>query len=186
MIDATALRADKNFLFQNIPYRVVKYTHQKLGRGGGVVKLVVRNLSTGAKEELTFDSTVRFEEIETVKKTAQFLYSDSKNAYFMDSVTFEQYEIPLRLIKDEIMYIKEGDNVSILFWEDRPLSFEIPPKVTLLVKETGPGVRGNSATNIFKEAILENGLKIKVPLFINVGDRVVVDTRTGEYVERAK
>jgi elongation factor P len=104
----------------------------------------------------------------------------------MDPKNYEQIEIPLSVLGDQIVYIKEGESVNILFWEDKPLSVELPPKIELTVAEADPGVKGNSASNIYKPAVLENGLKTKVPLFINPGDKIRVDTRTGEYIERAK
>ena len=104
----------------------------------------------------------------------------------MDPKTYDQVELPMNLVEEEIAYIKEGESANVLFWDEKPLSIEIQPKVTLTVADTPPGVKGNSATNMFKTATLENDLKVKVPLFINKGDKVVVDTRTGEYVERAK
>lgn len=186
MIEATNLKNGTTFSMDGKPYRVIKYTHQKIARGGGTVKLSVRNLATGGSEEKTFSSSAKVEEINTIKKPLQYLYSDDANAVFMDTTSFEQIEIPLTVVKNRLPYIKEGQNVDILFWENKPLSVDIPPKVTLEVVETVPGVKGNSATNIYKPAELENGLKIKVPLFIKKGDRIRVDTRTGEYTERVK
>jgi len=186
MIDATELKSGKTFLFQNVPYVVVKYFHQKIGRGGANVKLSLRNLKNGNLEEKTFNSNAKVEEISVVKKQLQYLYSDSERAFFSDPVTFDQTEIYLSKIAKEIEFIKEGETVSVLFWEEIPLSIEIPPKVTMKVKSTSPGVKGNSAANIYKQAVLESGMKVKVPLFIGVGEEIRIDTRTGEYVERAK
>lgn len=186
MIEATNLKNGTTFLMDGKPYKVIKYTHQKIARGGGTVKLLVRNLATRGSEEKTFSSSAKVEEINTIKKPLQYLYSDDTNTVFMDTTSFEQIEIPLTVVKNQLPYIKEGQNVDILFWENKPLSMDIPPKVTLEVVETVPGVKGNSATNIYKPAKLENGLKIKVPLFIKKGDRIRVDTRTGEYTERVK
>ena len=185
MISATNLKKDITFEMDGTPFKVLKYEHKKIARGGGTVKLSVRNLSTGAKEQKNLSSATKVNEINTVKKPLQHLFSDNSTATFMDEKTFEQIEIPLEIIKDELMYIKEGSRADVLFWEEKPLSIDISPKVTLKVKETNPGVKGNSATNVYKPAKLENNLEVKVPLFIKVGDRVRVDTRTGEYVERA-
>ncbi len=185
MIDATNLKSGITFLLDGKPYQVIKYTHQKIARGGGTVKLSVRNLSTGASEEKTLSSSTKVEEISTLKKGLQFLYKDADKAVFMDPKTYEQVEIPVSLIEKEIPYMKEGGNVSVLFWNEEALSVEISPKITLEVTDTVPGVKGNSATNIYKPATLENGLKIKVPLFIKKGDKIRVDTRTGGYMERA-
>lgn len=186
MIDATNLRAGTTFLLENTPYKVKKYRHQKIARGGGTVKLSVKNLKTGGNEEKTLNSSHKVEKISTVKKPLQYLYKDESSAYFMDPRSYEQVEILVSLIKDELPFLKEGGTVDVLFWEDKPLSVDIPVKVTLEVVDTTPGVKGNSATNIYKPAEFKNDLKVKVPLFINKGDKVVVDTRTAEYVERAK
>lgn len=186
MISATDLKNGTTFEKEGVPYKVIKYAHQKIGRGGATVKLVVRNLETGRQEQKTYTSTVKVDEIATIKKTLQFLYKDTSSAYFMDPATYEQVELSKEILKEELSFIKEGEEVGVLFWGEKPLSADIAPKVTLKVKETAPGVRGNSATNIYKPAKLENGMELKVPLFIKKGDSVVVDTRTSEYVERAK
>lgn len=186
MIQVTDLKAGTTFELKGKPYKVYKYTHTKLGRGGANVKVSVRNLETGALEEKTFGSDEKVEEISTVKKTLQFLYKSEDSATFMDTKTYEQIEIPAKIIENELAFIKDGQSVSLLFWEDEVLSVDIAPKVELEITETAPGVKGNSATNVYKSAKLENGMELKVPLFIKNGDRVIVDTRTGEYVERAK
>lgn len=184
MILATDLKAGRTFLLDKTPYKVLKYSHHKIARGGGTVRVSVKDLHTGTSMEKTFQSTAKFEEILTVKKPLQFLYTDAENAFLLDPQTYEQVEIPLGILGEDIVYVKEGENTNILFWEDIPLSIEIPPKVTLSVLETAPGVKGNSATNIYKPATLENGITVRVPLFIKAGDKIRVDTRTGEYVER--
>jgi elongation factor P len=186
MIEATRLKNGKTFLINENPYRVVKYTHQKIGRGGATVILSVRNLVNGALKEIKLNSSAKVEEISTRKKTLQFLYSDTDMAIFIDPKSYEQLEIPLEVIKEDLQYVKEGQNINVLYWGTRPLSIELPPKVVLEVTVTSPGVKGNTATNTYKPAVLENGLGIRVPLFIRKGDMVRVDTRTGEYVERIR
>jgi len=191
MIAATDLKGGVTFLSSEKPYRVIKYNLIKLGRGGATVRVTAKNLITGGVEDKTFSSNVKVEDVATSKRKLQYLYSDGRIATFMDPVSFDQIEIPVSVVKSELDYIKEGDSVDILFWTDpkgdvTPLSIDIPPKVTLKVVETVPGVKGNSATNVFKGAKLENGLEVKVPLFVNSGEKIRVDTRTGEYVERAK
>jgi len=185
MISATDLKNGKTFLIKETPYQVVKYTHQKIGRGGANVKLSVRNLENGSLEEKTLNSNAKVDEISTLKRRMQFLYSDGDNAVFMNPTTYEQTEIARDLLKTQLPFIKEGEEVDVLFWDERALSIDIAPKVTLAVAQTDPGVKGNSATNVFKPARLENGLEVKVPLFIKKGDRVRIDTRSGNYVERA-
>jgi len=186
MIEATDLKNGTTFLSNSKPYKVIKYSHIKVGRGGAIVKVNIKNLITGVMEDKTFSSNSKVDEITTQKRKLQYLYHDNEKAFFMDPKSYEQMEIPLKNMTDELVYIKEGDNADILFWDDYALSIEIPPKVALSIKDTSPGVKGNSASNVYKDAILENGLKIRVPLFIKSGERVRVDTRTGEYVERVK
>ncbi len=186
MIEATDLRAGTCFLMDGRPYRVVKYTHSKIARGGGTVKLSVKNLENGKIEDKSLNSNARVDDIQTSKKPLQFLYKDAINASFMDAKTFEQIEIPLKILGEQIKFIKQGSDADVLFWDDRPLSVDIAPKVVLEVTDTAPGVKGDSATNVFKSAKLENNLELKVPLFIKTGDEVSVDTRTGEYVGRVK
>jgi len=186
MINATDLRNGATFLSNDQPYKVIKYTHTKLGRGGATVRVTAKNLVTGATEDKTFSSNVKVEDVAMTKRKLQFLYHDNVNAVFMDPSSYEQLDIPLAVIKADLPFVKEGSEVNVLFWSERPLSIEIPPKVTLEVTDTPPGVKGDSASNIYKTAKLENGISIKVPLFVNIGDKVIIDTRTGEYVERAK
>ena len=126
------------------------------------------------------------EEANTYKSKLQYLYKDQVNAVFMDLRSFEQVEIPLKVLGDQILFVKEGAESTVLFWDQTALSVEIPPKVVLTIAQTDPGVKGNSASNIYKSAVLENGLKVKVPLFIKAGEKIRVDSRTSEYIERAK
>jgi elongation factor P len=190
MIAATNLKNGTTFLLNSAPYKVIKYSLIKMGRGGATVRVAAKNLITGTVEEKTFSSNLKVDEVVTQKKKLQYLYQDGVSAVFADPATFEQTEIPVSTIKEELPFIKEGDVADILFWDEagvqRPLSIDIPPKATLEVLVTDPGVKGNSATNVYKPAKLENGLEVKVPLFISTGDKIRVDTRTGEYVERAK
>ena len=185
MIQANDLRNGTTYLSEGSPYKVINYTLIKMGRGGATVRVRVRNLETGSVEDKSYSSAVKLDEVVTTKRSLQYLYKDGDNVVFMDPITFEQVEVPAVTIEEELLYIKEGENVMLMFWEGKVLSAEIPSKVTLAVKETVPGVKGNSATNVYKDAVLENGLNAKVPLFIKVGEKVRIDTRTGAYVERA-
>src|SRR3989338_5804077 len=152
MISVTDLRAGKTFLQDGKPCIVTRYEHKKLGRGNAVIKTTVRNIITCAVSEIGFNSGSKVEEINTVKRQLQYLYHDQKSAVFMDPKSYEQIEIPLSILGDQILFVKEGGNATILFWsfggaqdkEDKALSIEIPPKVTFVVRETDPGVKGNS------------------------------------------
>lgn len=185
MITATDLKNGTTFLSDGKPFKVVKYTHVKMGRGGATVRVMARNLETGDLAEKTYDAGNKVDEISTSKKRMQYLYKDAQNASFMDPLTYEQTEIDLDVLGDSVLFIKEGSEVDVLLWDGKALSVEIPPKVVLEVIETDPGVKGNSASNFYKPAKLENGLSLKVPLFIKIGEKIRVDTRTSEYIERA-
>ncbi len=185
MIASTDLRNGVTFLRNSKPYKVIKYALIKMGRGGATVKLEARNLESGATEHISYSSNIKVDEVSTQKRRLQYLYNDGVVASFMDPKSFDQVEIPMSVIKEELPYIKEGDSADILFWDDKPLSIDIAPKVVLTVTETDPGVKGNSVSNIYKPATLENGLQVKVPLFINKGEKIRVDTRSGAYIERA-
>lgn len=186
MIKATDLKNGSAFLYYGKPYQVIKYTLIKMGRGGAVVKVLCRNLETGSIEDKSFSSNIAFDEANTYKNKLQYLYKNASSAFFMDPKTYEQTEIPLAVLGESVAYLKEGESADVLFWDQKPLSVDLPPKIELKVSETDPGVRGNSATNIYKPAVLENGLKLKVPLFVKAGDKIRVDTRTGGYIERVK
>lgn len=185
MINATDLKNGVAFIQYGKPYQVVKYTLIKMGRGGAVVKVLTKNLESGSTEEKTFSSNVAVEEANTYKRKLQYLYQDGVNATFMDPKDFNQVEIPLEVLGDDVKYIKEGENIDVLFWDEKALSIALAPSVVMEVIETDPGVKGNSASNMYKPATLENGITTKVPLFIKKGEKIRVDTRTGEYLERA-
>ena len=186
MLNATELKNGTAFLHYGKPFQVIKYSLIKMGRGGAVVKVSARNLETGSIEEISLSSNIAVDEVNTAKRQLQFLYKDAINAVFIDPKTYEQVEVLLKIVGASLIYLKEGQMATVLFWDEKPLSVELTPKVELTVSECDPGVKGNSATNIYKPAVLENGLKAKVPLFINVGDKIRVDTRTGEYLERVR
>jgi elongation factor P len=185
MISVTELRAGTIFEDQGNIFQVLSYEHVKMGRGSANIKVKVKNIRSGSTIDKSFINGARVNDLQVFKRDLQYLYKDGESAYFMNSTTFEQIGIPLKLINYEKDYLKEGDSFSISFLNDEPLSLSLPPKMEFEVTETAGGVKGNSATNVFKDAVLENGLKTKVPLFVNVGHRVRIDTRTGAYSEKA-
>ncbi len=185
MIDVNQLRNGTAFELEGAPYLVLKYEFTKMGRGTASVRVKVRNLKTGSVTQKGFTSGAKVENISLRRIPMQYLYSDDTTAFFMDPKSFEQVELDKELIADQLPYFSEGLDVLVLFWEDQALAVELPPKLTFSVKETGPGEKGNSASNVYKQATLNNGLDIKVPLFIKQGEKVIIDTRTGEYVSRA-
>lgn len=185
MISVTDLKSGTTFEEKGQIFQVQSYEHIKMGRGSANVKLKIKNLKTGSIIQKSFISSAKVNEANLTKKPCQYLYQDAKEAYFMDCQTFEQFAVPMPVIKDQIQYLREGMELPISFYDDEPLSVDLPIKVEFTVLEAGASIRGDSATNIFKDAILDNGMKAKVPLFIKVGDKVRIDTRTGTYVERA-
>lgn len=185
MISVTDLKSGTIFEDNGQIFQVLSYEHIKLGRGSANIKVKVKNVKTGSTTEKGFINGAKVNDLQIPKIELQFLYKDQDAAYFMNPQSFEQITIPLSKISSEHQFLKAGENYTISFLKDEPLAINLPPKMDLEVIETGPGVKGNSATNIFKDAVLENGIKTKVPLFINVGSKVRIDTRTGEYTEKA-
>jgi len=184
MIPVTKLRNGVTFEENGIPYRATKYEHTHMSRGGGTVKVKARNLHSGAVANLTYKSTAYVEEIEVLKRKMQYLYEDEGNLLFMDPVSFEQLSMPKDLAGQQAVFLVEGEDVWVVMLEDKILDLDLPPNLVFEIAEAGSGEKGNSATNVFKPATLSNGLVVKVPLFMKAGDKVKVDTRSGEYVER--
>lgn len=185
MISVTELRNGTIFEDQGTLLQVLSYEHIKMGRGSANIKVKVRNVRTGSVTDKSFMNGARVNDVSVIKKDLQFLYKDDDFAYFMDPATYEQIQISLPVISDEQIYLKDGMNFVVSFLGTEALSIILPPKMEFAVTETGPSLRGNSTSNIYKDAILENGLKTKVPLFVSEGDRIKVDTRTGSYSEKA-
>lgn len=167
-------------------FQVITYEHIKMGRGSGTVKVKVKNLRTGAVTERSFITGARVEEANVDKKKAQYLYQDGDNLVFMDVETFDQFPISGSVLSDEARFLKEGLEVNLIVSEGEALEAELPNSIVYQVSETGPAEKGNTVSNVYKEAVLDNGLKCKVPMFIKAGDRIKVDTRTGQYMERVK
>lgn len=185
MIGVTDLRAGTAFEEDGQSFMVISYEHIKMGRGSANIKVKVRNIKTGAIVEKSYINGAKVQSVSVAKKEMQYLYKDDEAAYFMDPATYEQTTIPLSVLGDDHIYLKEGETFPLSLLKGEPMGVVLPPKMAFEVTETAPGAKGNSATNVFKEAILENGLKTKVPLFIDTGDKIRVDTRTGAYSEKA-
>jgi elongation factor P len=184
MIGVTELRAGIAYQEDEQFFTVLSYEHIKMGRGSANIKVKVKNLKTGSIVDKSYINGAKVQDIQVLKKEMQYLYKDDDSVYFMDPGTYEQISIPLKIVPEHI-YLKDGESFTVSFLDGDPLTVLLPPKMTFKVTETAPGAKGNSATNVFKEAILENGLKTRVPLFINMGEAIRVDTRTGAYSEKA-
>ncbi len=167
-------------------YTVVQSQHVKRGRGSAYVRAKVRNLKTGATIERTFNAGERVPLVYLERKTMQYLYAQGGEYVVMDQETYEQVPLRAELLGDAVNYLKENTDVTVVFYEGRPIALELPNAVELEVAETAPGVRGDTVSGSSKPARLETGVSVQVPFFVNVGDRVRVDTRTGEYLERVK
>lgn len=186
MLNVQELRNGMTFLMDGQLYVTLKYEHIKMGRGSATIKIKAKNLLTGATTDKSFVNSAKVEEANTARKPMQFLYKDGQNFVFMDPKTYEQAEISANVAAENAVYLKESILVNILFWEDRALWIELPPKMEFTVAETDPGIKGNSAANMYKSAKLDNGMTIRVPLFIEEGEKIMVDTRDGSYAERVK
>src|SRR3989344_9612737 len=184
MISVTELRAGTIYDESGDLLQVVSYEHIKMGRGSANIKVKVRNFRSGAVMEKSFISGAMVRDVHVQNKEMQYLYKDTSEATFMDPVSFEQLTVPLKQIPGH-EYLIEGNNATLQFYQEEPLGLQLPPKVTIKVTETDPGVKGNSASNVYKDAVLENGVRARVPLFIEEGDSVVIDTRDGSYTKRA-
>lgn len=185
MISVTDLRAGTTFREDGQLYVVLSYEHIKMGRGSANIKVKVKNMTNGSTVDKSYINGAKVDDVTVEKPEMQYLYKDDDAAYFMNPRTYEQIQIPLIKI-DGYQYLKESDNYLVSMLDGEPLSVALPPKAVFKVVETGPALKGNSATNVFKDAILENGIKTKVPLFINTGELIRVDTRTGAYTEKAQ
>ena len=170
--------------FEGQLYRIVEFQHVKPGKGGAFVRTKLRNLLTGQIIDRTWNAGEKVTEAEVRDESVQFLYEAGGTLHFMNTETFDQFELPKETLGGGEAYLKEGMVISLVTHQGRPLTAELPYFVELAVKEAEPGVRGNTVSNLYKSATLETGTVVQVPLFIQEGDVVKVDTRTGRYVER--
>lgn len=184
MISVNELRAGTTYEEDGNIFKVLSFEHIKMGRGSANIKVKVKNLRSGASTEKGYINNASVRDVTLEKKDYQFLYKDADSAYFMDPRTYDQKTVPQKSLSG-VAYLKEGETVSLQFFGDEALDLILPPKIILKVVDTDPGIRGNSASNMYKDAKLENGNSVRVPLFINVGDSVVIDTRDGSYTKRA-
>ncbi len=168
-------------------FTIVEFQHVKPGRGSAFVRTKIKSLTTGKVLEHTFPAGHKLEDIRVERRKYQYLYKDDNGYNFMNTETFEQVNLPETLINAP-QFLKEGDEVEITFHaeEEMPLTCELPNAVVLEVTYTEPGLKGDTATNTLKPATVETGAEVRVPLFINTGDKIKVNTSTGEYMERAK
>ncbi|MBM4464650.1 MAG: elongation factor P [Chloroflexi bacterium] len=184
MITANDLRRGTTFEWEGELYRVVEYRHTYLGRGSANVRVKMRNLRTGATIDRTFTPEDRINDVRLELREVQYLYHDGILYYFMDTETYEQPALPAEILGDAVDYLTENMTLQISTYEGEPIDIELPVTVELEVIEAPPGFAGDTATGATKQVTLETGLKVTVPLFVEEGDIVRVDTRTGQYLSR--
>ncbi len=186
MISAGDFKKGTTFMMDNNICQVIEFQHVKPGKGPAFVRVKYRNLDSGSVIENTFNPNSKYEPVVLEHHNLDYIYEDGNFFYFMDPETFEQTPLDREVFGDQIKFLKEGMTCTIKVAEGRVISAELPTFVVLEVTETEPGVRGDTATNASKNCTVETGAVVKVPLFVNTGDKIRIDTRTGEYMDRAK
>jgi elongation factor P len=185
-IMAGDFRNGKTFEYDGKIMQVVEFQHVKPGKGAAFVRTKMKNIVTGAVTETSFNPTAKFEEAFIDRTVVTYSYNDGDLYYFMDSETFDMTPIAASDLPEAFKFIKEETECKLLSYKGKVFSVEIPNFVELEITDTEPGFKGDTATNVTKPAVVETGAEIKVPLFINVGDRIQIDTRTSEYMARCK
>ena len=185
-ITAGEFRNGKTFEMDGKVMQVVEFQHVKPGKGAAFVRTKMKNVVTGAVTETSFNPTAKFEEAFIERKDMEYSYNDGDLYYFMDNETFDMLPVNKDVLGDNFKFVMENMTCKIMSYKGSVFGVEPPNFVELEVTESDPGVKGDTATNVTKPAILETGAEIKVPLFINPGDKIRIDTRTGEYLERCK
>ena len=186
MITAGDFRNGVTFEMDGKVMQVVEFQHVKPGKGAASVRTKMKNVITGAVTETSFNPTAKFEQAFVDRKEMEYSYNDGDLYYFMDMETYDMLPVNKSVLGDNFKFVKENMSCKIMSYRGSVFGVEPPNFVDLEVTETEPGIKGDTATNVTKPATLETGAEIKVPLFINAGDRIRIDTRTGEYMERCK
>jgi elongation factor P len=186
MLNMNEIRKGAVIMFEGEPYLVVSAQFLRKQQRRPVMKTILKHLRTGRTKEHSYQQADKIEEANIERRHAQFLYDTDGDAYaFMDMETFDQTELPEELIGDSAQFLLEGQDVQLVLLDGKAVSVELPIKIDRKVIEAPPGVRGDTSTNVMKDAVVQGGVRVKVPLFINEGDMVKIDTRSGEYLERA-
>lgn len=180
----TDLKVGTIITHEGAPYQIIRAEHSKQARSAAVLRAKMKNLITGQVLDKTYQSSDSMEAAELENKKANYQYRDEEGLTFMDNDTYDQFILDNEAAGENVHYIKEGEDVNVMYYEGKPVSIALPPKVVLEVTESPPGIKGDSASNVTKKVKLETGYEVSVPLFINKGDKVKVNTETGDYVER--
>lgn len=186
MLNVNELRNGAVFKEDGQLWQVLTYEHIKMGRGSGTVKVKVRNLKTGSTTERSFITGAKVEGADVEKKKTQYLYTDGVEYNFMDPISFEQFAISSAVLGEQAKFLQDGLDVILIVGEGEALGMELPLSLIYTITETGPEEKGNTVSNVYKESVVNNGMMVRVPMFCKVGDKIKVDTRSGQYVERVK
>jgi elongation factor P len=184
MIDVNDLRKGTTFELEGQIYRVLEYSHNKPGRGNATIRTKVRNIRTGSTFEKTFQSGDRVQDIRIESREMQYLYHDGTLYHFMDAQTFEQIALDAKMLDEAVNYLKDGMSVIVQDYNGEALGIDLPAAVELKVVQADIAVRGDTATGANKYVTVETGYRVQVPLFVNEGDAIKIDTRSGEYLTR--
>ena len=184
MYSTTDFRKGLKIEVEGIPYEIVDFQHFKPGKGGAMVRTKLRNILTGRIQDITFRSGEKVERPNLESRDMQFLYHEGEQLVFMDMTTYDQMHMDAEATDGKANYLKDGQECRVLLYNEKPLDIEIPASLVLEVTETEPGAKGDTVSNVTKPATLETGVVIQVPIFVNIGDRVKVDTRTNGYLGR--
>jgi elongation factor P len=185
-LGVTDLKKGQIFQLEGVPYRVVDYNQKVMGRGGSIVNVRIKSLVDGKVLSKTFKGSESIESADVNYRNVQFLYADNSALFFMDQESYEQFELPLEDMADQVGYLKEGDVVQAQLFDDRVINVELPKNVPLKVTYAEDVVKGDTTSNVMKDATVETGITVKVPAFVKTGDVISVDTTTGNYRERVK
>ncbi len=185
-LGVTDLRKGTVFAFEGEPYRVVEYAQKVMGRGGSIVNVTIKHLRDGKVLQKTFKGNEQLDSVDLSYTNVQYLYNDGSKFYFMDNESYEQIELPQDVVAEQSGYLKEGDTVKAMKLDGHAVSIEIAKNVYLKVTYTEDVVKGDTTSNVMKDATLETGIAVKVPAFIKQDDVISVDTETGAYRERKK
>ncbi|MDR2825402.1 MAG: elongation factor P [Deltaproteobacteria bacterium] len=184
MYSTTDFRKGLKIEVDDIPYEIVEFQHFKPGKGGAMIRTRLRNILNGRIQDITFRSGEKVGQPDLETREMQFLYREGDELIFMDQTSYEQLHIKAETLGGKDGYLKDSQMIEVLFYKGEPLDFDLPVSLVFEVKKTEPGVKGDTVSNVLKPATVETGLVVQVPIFVNIGDKIKVDTRSGEYIGR--
>ena len=186
MIDTGDVRKGSTLDIDGKLVKVIDFSHNKQGRGSAQLRMSLKDLRTGSNTQVTVMAGTKFQSVRLERQHVQFLYREGTHFHFMDTETYDQLSFPPEILGTAMQYLLPNSKVMVMYVGDKPVSVDVPASIDLTVTDTPPSLKGATATNQYKEATLETGLKIQVPPFIGPGEKIRIDTRTGEYIERVK